>query len=151
MWGPEQIKERADLLSDQIISTWPGPISAEDMENDFSPLWSKVRAIVGTIPAGRWASYGDVAAAAGTKAQPVGNHLANHKVLNAHRVLRGDGAVADNFRWLDQNEVRSAREVLTNEGLEFTTSGKADPAARLSLEELLSLVEVEDDLESSEI
>lgn len=151
VWGPEQIKERANLLSDQIISTWPGPISAEDMENDFSPLWSKVRAIVETIPAGHWASYGDVAAAAGTKAQPVGNHLADHEVLNAHRVLRGDGAVADNFRWLDQNEVRSAREVLTNEGLEFTTSGKADPAARLSLEELLSLVEVEDDLENSEI
>lgn len=151
VWGPEQIKERANLLADQIIKTWPGPISTGTMEIDFSPLWNKVRAIVGTIPAGHWASYGDVAAAAGTNAQPVGNHLSDHEVLNAHRVLRGDGAVADNFRWLDKNEIRSAREVLTSEGLEFTASGKASPAARLSLEQLLSLVEVEDGSESPEV
>lgn len=148
VWGPEQIKKRAELLAEQIIRTWPGPIHAEAMENEFSPLWSKVRAIVGTIPAGCWASYGDVAAAAGTNAQSVGNHLANHEALNAHRVLRSDGTVADNFRWLDQNETRNAREVLTDEGLEFTTSGKADPTARLSLERLLTLVEVGDSSEN---
>src|SRR5699024_2365406 len=72
-WGPEQIRERAGLLSDQIIDTWPGPIDAGGAETDLSPLWRKVRSIVSTIPAGHWASYGDVAAAAGTNAQSVGN------------------------------------------------------------------------------
>lgn len=143
VWGPEQIKQRADMLTEQIISTWPGPIIATRMDTDLSPLWTKVRAIVATIPAGHWASYGDVAAAAGTNAQSVGNHLADHQVLNAHRVLRGDGAVAENFRWLDPQEPRTAREVLTSEGLEFTTSGKADSQARMSVEDLLSLVETE--------
>lgn len=142
-WGPEQIKQRADMLTEQIISTWPGPIIATRMETDLSPLWTKVRAIVATIPAGHWASYGDVAAAAGTNAQSVGNHLADHQVLNAHRVLRGDGAVAENFRWLDPQEPRTAREVLTSEGLEFTASGKADPQVRMSVEDLLRLVETE--------
>lgn len=144
-WGPEQIRDRAGLLSDQIIDTWPGPIDAGDVETDLSPLWRKVRSIVSTIPAGHWASYGDVAAAAGTNAQSVGSHLSEHEVLNAHRVLRGDGAVAENFRWLDPHETRTAREVLTSEGLEFTKNGKASHEARLSLQNLLSLVDIDDE------
>ncbi|GAB2515626.1 6-O-methylguanine DNA methyltransferase, DNA binding domain [Corynebacterium atrinae] len=145
IWGPDEIRERARLLADQIIDTWPGPIDVGVADTDLSPLWSKVRSIVATIPAGHWARYGDVAAAAGTNAQSVGNHLAEHEVLNAHRVLRGDGAVAENFRWLDPRETRTAREVLTDEGLEFTSAGKADPEARVPLEKLLILVEVDDE------
>lgn len=142
-WGPQQIQERASMIAERIIYTWPGPISAGDMETDLSPLWTKVRAVVATIPAGHWASYGDVAAAVGTNAQSVGNHLAEHVVLNAHRVLRSDGSIAKNFRWLSEEENRAPEVVLREEGLPFTEAGKADPSARLSLEALLSLVEIE--------
>lgn len=146
-WGPERIKKRGNMLADQIIEVWPGPIPTQDIDDQTSPVWSKVRAITETIPAGHWASYGDVAAAAGTGAQAVGNYLAkSHKVLNAHRVLTYDGNVAPNFQWLKEtNEPRSPQEVLNDEGLEFTHNEKADPNARLSIEQLLQLVNIEEE------
>lgn len=140
-WGPQQIRERSAALAERIIQTWPGPVEAVSDRGDQLPLWNRVAATVAAIPPGRWATYGDVAAAAGTAAQPVGNYLASQPVLNAHRVMKSDGSIAKNFRWLDPQEQRSAREVLEEEGLTFTTTGKADPARRLSLEELLDLAD----------
>lgn len=142
-WGPEQIEERAQLLTQQIITTWPGPLEAEVLPLDLSPLWSKVHTIVSSIPAGHWASYGDVAAAAGTNAQSIGNRLAEHPVLNAHRVLRTDGSISDGFRWLNAEETRSPKEVLESEGVEFTSSNRANPQQRLTPEELLAFFAAE--------
>lgn len=147
-WGPVQIRDRGASLAEKVIETWPGPISADDMETDLSPLWKKVRAVVTTIPAGHWASYGDVAAAVGTNAQSVGNHLAEHAVLNAHRVLRSDGGIAPTFRWTSGDENRDPVQVLKDEGLPFTEGVKAEPSARLTLEQLLSLVEIEPEVVS---
>ncbi|RAV32907.1 GmrSD restriction endonuclease domain-containing protein [Corynebacterium heidelbergense] len=143
-WGPREIEIRANELADQIIATWPGPMNFGDGDSDLSPLWKKVRRIVATIPAGRWTTYGDVAAAAGTNAQSIGNHLAGHVVLNAHRVMRRNGVVAEHFRWIDPTETRTPEEVLAEEGLAFLPSGQADPQARLSSAELLGLVTTEE-------
>lgn len=143
-WGPEQITERGKMLTEQIIATWPGPLETERQTLDLSSLWTKVQTIVSSIPAGHWASYGDVAAAAGTNAQSIGNHLAEHPVLNAHRVLKRDGSVSDGFHWFNPEETRTAEEVLTEEGLRFNASRKADPAQRLEIAQLLSFFEAED-------
>lgn len=80
------------------------------------------------IPQGRWLSYGDVADAVGSAAQPIGNYLRANPVKNAHRVLRSNGSVSDNFAWLDANDSRDVREVLQSEGLAFDDNGRADPA-----------------------
>lgn len=140
-WGPSQIRERSAAIAERIIATWPGPVSSLADGGDQLPVWGRVNATVAAIPPGRWASYGDVAAAAGTAAQPLGNHLSTKPVLNAHRVMKRDGSIAKNFRWLDPNESRGVWEVLEEEGLRFTASGKADPTLRMTLEELLDLAE----------
>lgn len=143
-WGPDQIRQRSSQLAERIIAHWPGPIAEDRISTDQSLLWQRVNEIVANIPPGRWATYGDIAATAGTSAQPVGNHLATRSVLNAHRVMRSDGSVAKNFRWLDPEEARSVEEVLESEGLQFTSSGKAHPSSRLTLDQLLGLAEDSD-------
>jgi alkylated DNA nucleotide flippase Atl1 len=65
-----------------------GPVDEERHE--------RIRAIVASIPEGRWASYGDVAAAAGERsARLVGTVLAQDGAdLPWHRVLRTTGTPA---------------------------------------------------------
>lgn len=140
-WGPEAIKQRSLRLAEQIITTWPGPTKSE--EPDTAPMWRLVNEIVASIPRGSWASYGDVASAAGSWAQIVGNYLATKPVLNGHRVLKADGSVAPNFAWLDPNETRSPKEVLESEGLTFD-GARAAADKRVPVSELLAFIGTED-------
>jgi alkylated DNA nucleotide flippase Atl1 len=79
--------------------------------------WSAVDAVVEKIPAGRWASYGAVARAAGLPAQyakALGAYLADADLEGVWRVLDGDGRpelqragdVAEVIEWLKQEGVR---------------------------------------------
>jgi alkylated DNA nucleotide flippase Atl1 len=55
--------------------------------------------IVAAIPAGRWMSYADVVVDAGghpAAARHLNQHLIREDPPGAHRVLKGDGRVADN-------------------------------------------------------
>jgi alkylated DNA nucleotide flippase Atl1 len=57
----------------------------------------KLRAVLETVPAGRWTSYADVVAALGAApatARRVNQALIRHELPNGHRVLKGDGSVA---------------------------------------------------------
>ena len=57
----------------------------------------KLRAVLETVPRGRWTSYADVVAALGAApaaARRVNQALIRHELPNAHRVLKGDGSVA---------------------------------------------------------
>lgn len=141
-WGPEAIKKRSQRLAEQIITTWPGPTKSE--KPDPAPLWGAINEIVASIPPGSWSSYGDVASAAGTGAQQVGNYLATKPVLNGHRVLKADGSIAPNFAWLDPNETRSPREVLESEGLLFD-GPRAAADKRVPVSELLAFIETEEE------
>lgn len=91
-----------------------------------------LRAVCGTIPRGRWASYGDVAEAAGHPggARWAARLLAAGGVPNAHRVIRASGRVSEGYRASDGRGPDAARERLTAEGLTFGRDGSADPARR---------------------
>lgn len=147
-WGRPQITERSKRLAEMIIEIWPGPnTNAED--NSTSALWVNLAKLLAEIPAGRWATYGDVAAVIGTHPVPLGNHLANSPVMNAHRVLRVDGRVAVNFKWPDPSRSDKPQDVLEREGVVFDGDGIADFEQRLSLDELAELagLEIENQVE----
>lgn len=102
--------------------------------------WSGVHAVLDALPRGRWTTYGDLAVLVGTAAQPMGAHIAAcTDCANAHRVLSADGRVNAGFRWTDPADVRRPEGVLEEEGITFG-NGAADPARRLSAEELAALL-----------
>lgn len=142
-WGPQKIRDRADLLADLIIATWPGPMNTRESEN-IAPVWQRLHQLLAVLPSDRWTSYGDIAAAIGSAAQPVGNYLAGTTRPNAHRVLRRNGEISQNFRWTDPGDTRDPREIMQAEGIHFTDAGLADPSQRLTADDLLDLLEAVD-------
>ena len=101
---------------------------------------------IASIPAGRWASYGDVAAAAGAPrgAQAVGTWLLTTEddVPNVWRVLRRTGEVSEGWKGeapgipATPDDVRAR---LTSEGVTFDEAGRASQHQRWGVEEMAEL------------
>lgn len=139
-WARSEIVKRAEELAERAISIWPGPVpGASDATIGFD--WSRVHAAIAAIPDGRWTAYADLAALAGTAPQAVGNHIANNAALaRAWRVLTWDGRISSGFRWSDPTDTRDPRKVLESEGVAFDADGRADPAQRLTVDDLQGLL-----------
>ena len=96
----------------------------------------RLQTVVGSIPSGRWAAYGDVARVCGgtdSHARTLNQRFIRDPIPGAYRVLMGTGAVSANALG-DPERVRAQLE---GEGLRFF-DGKADGAARVSVGELES-------------
>jgi alkylated DNA nucleotide flippase Atl1 len=91
------------------------------------------------LPAGSWTTYGDLAALIGSHPVPVGMRLASVPVVNAHRVLQSEGTLSPGFRWLEPDRNDDPRDLLRQEGVQFDERGHANPAQRITTEELAQL------------
>jgi alkylated DNA nucleotide flippase Atl1 len=138
-WGKPEIHARADDLTDRAIEIWPGP---DESDRDTAPGrdWTLLHNALAVLPPATWTTYGDLAEVIGSHAVPVGVHLANTRVLNAHRVLTADRRPSDSFRWIDEDDDRDVRDVLAAEGVKFDESGRADPGLRVTARELAELL-----------
>ncbi|MEU5184568.1 GmrSD restriction endonuclease domain-containing protein [Streptomyces longwoodensis] len=146
-WGVREILARADDLADHAIALWPAPLRGMGRA-ERSRDWQLAHQVLAALPHGMWTSYGDLAAFLGSGAQAVGNHLANTPaVVNAYRVLTSEGRISDGFRWSTPQEAGSedVRARLTADGVRFTATGAADPAQRLTAEDLAALIAGTDD------
>jgi hypothetical protein len=62
--------------------------------------WAPLHELLAVVPAGRWTTYGELARAVGTAAQPLGGHVTRcPDCPNAWRILGGEGKPRDGFRW----------------------------------------------------
>lgn len=102
--------------------------------------WTDLHAILGAIPPGRWASYGDLAAAIGSHAVPVGSHIAQcDSCDHPWRVLNAKGLISAGFRWSDPDRTATPAELLVGEGLPMP-GGVADQSRRLRPDDLRTLL-----------
>ncbi|MEV8065870.1 DUF262 domain-containing protein [Streptomyces sp. NPDC085995] len=146
-WGAKEIRARADELADRAIAVWPAPLRGVGRA-ERSRDWQLVHQVLAALPHGTWTSYGDLAAFVGSGAQAVGNHLANAPgVAYAYRVLTSEGKVSDGFRWAAPQEAgnNDVRARLAADGVRFTATGSADPAQRLTADDLAALLAGTDD------
>ncbi|MEU6815556.1 DUF262 domain-containing protein [Streptomyces sp. NPDC046860] len=146
-WSEREILARADELADRAIALWPAPLRGVGRA-ERSRDWQLAHQVLAALPHGTWTSYGDLAAFLGSGAQAVGNHLANTPgVAFAYRVLTSEGKVSDGFRWAAPQDTGSddVRARLAADGIRFTTTGAADPAQRLTADDLAALLAGTDD------
>ena len=136
-WGRPEIQARAERLAERITRIWPGPVDVAPGVADT--VWSTMDKALAEMPAGSWTTYGNVAALIGSHPVPVGVRLANHPVPNAHRVLQADGKISPSFRWLEPGRVDDPADLLRAEGVTFDEHDRADPAQRLSVEDLAQI------------
>ncbi len=102
--------------------------------------WSALHTILAALPVGHWTTYGSLADAVGTAAQPLGAHVTTcRQCTNAHRLLKSNGTVAPNFRWTDPEDTRDPVEMLQAEGA--VVNGQVNPARELSSDDLQALIE----------
>ena len=94
--------------------------------------WDALHQLLPQLKPGSWTTYGDLAAAVGTAAQPLGNHVTScgDGCVNAWRILTTDGRPSGRFRWDDPARTETVRQVLEREGVRFDEQGRADPAQR---------------------
>jgi alkylated DNA nucleotide flippase Atl1 len=140
-WGLQQIEARGADLAARAAQAWPGPMTTRVAASHDQ--WQVVRRVCATLPEGTWTAYGDVSAVAGIHPKPLGNYLGTNSVANAWRVLRSDGSVSSEFRWMEPNRTDAPRDVLTMEGVRFDDKGRADATQRLSPADLASLIGVD--------
>jgi hypothetical protein len=78
----------------------------------------------------------------GSSGIAVGRHLVDNmdRMPGAHRVLRSDGRVADNFRWPRNADRGDIYDVLRAEGISISDGGTADPVQRLTSQDLFDLL-----------
>lgn len=137
-WDRSRILARADELALRARDLWPGPVAGVLLA-PANELWEVMNQALAALPAGRWTTYGDVAALIGSHPVPVGNRLATYSAPNAHRVLQADGTVSPNFRWLEPERTDDPRDVLRAEGVIVDDYGRARAVQRVTIPELAAL------------
>lgn len=106
-----------------------------------------VRAFIEAIPEGRWASYGDVAAAAGAPkgGQALGTWLSRNESdvpPLVYRVLNRHGEVSPGWKAIDAAlppTPEAVREKLAGEGVQFDTQDRASQDQRFTTDDWAAL------------
>lgn len=107
--------------------------------------WDLVKRVVEALPEGTWTSYGDLAELIGTGPRQVGAYMRDGGVAKAYRVLTAGGTVSEGFRWSDGRSGRDVPDLLREDGVTVSRTGRADRSQRMSVYDLKLLAQELDD------
>lgn len=150
-WGPTALARYILMESAGVDASPRGPawwvtdegVDLPTLAGDVSTPrrdWSDLHQLLEAVPAGRWTTYGALAAVVGTAPQPLGQHVTRcDDCANAYRILGSGGRPAPNFVWGDPQRTDRVEDVLAAEGVTFA-NGVADPSQRLDAEALRALL-----------
>lgn len=114
----------APLVTDALLDALVGAYR-EAATTARSPLgepfdWTPLHELLAVLPAGRWTTYGELARAVGTAAQPIGGHVTRcQECPHAWRVLGAEGRPREGFRWSRGDRAETQQEALEAEGVRF--------------------------------
>jgi alkylated DNA nucleotide flippase Atl1 len=132
--------EAAHRLANLVTTAWQSRSLAPALPAAPGFDWRRIDAAIKALPRNRWTSYGELAELGGTAPVPLGQHVANVVIPNAHRVLDINGRVRPGFHWADPKENRDVRTVLQEDGIRFNNLGAADPSQRMTADDLAALI-----------
>jgi alkylated DNA nucleotide flippase Atl1 len=105
-----------------------------------SEVSTRYRVGAAQVRKGEWATYGDISIAVrgdDKGAIAVGRLAATQpRFPNPHRILRAGGVIPRDWHIDDGGGPERCRELLAGEGVAFDRHGRADPARRVSWEEI---------------
>jgi len=97
----------------------------------LSPFCARVLAEVSNIPAGRVATYSQIARLIGSKSpRAVGGALRQNPdapTIPCHRVVRSDGHLGGYFGQTSEEALAAKRRILEQEGISFDDRGRVLP------------------------
>lgn len=126
-------------LLDDVRAAYRGTGATSSRPPQFD--WTRLHAILESLPEGAWTTYGALADAIGTAAQPVGNHITScQQCARPWRVLTSDGRLSKDFDWSDPDDDRDPGRLLMDDGVRLV-DGRADPSQFLGSDELTALAE----------
>ncbi len=117
----------AQSFGEAMHSQYQEQVSLEKQTASESRLQSSLKRLLSRIPAGRWASFSDVAEALGSSAGTLGIQLWINQMPGWHRVLRVDGSISAGHYEGTQERLAEHRALLEAEGID------PDPRAPLNL------------------
>ncbi|WP_062377585.1 DUF262 domain-containing protein [Demequina pelophila] len=118
-WRRTQIIERGKLLSEQIITSWPGPISVAPVADSSARNTEEVADALQRVPAGKWVSFGDLANATQLTIAAVRDVVAKEDIQFGWRVMEADG------RYFSDSASSASRDQLETDGVQFDAAGAA--------------------------
>lgn len=119
-WRRTEIMDRAELLSTQIISAWPGPLNDSETSS-YSRVQesSDVNDVLESIPTGKWISYGDLAELTRLSVAAVKRVFKDSNLKYSWRVMEADG------QYPSDSELPADRNKLELDGVQFDSLGSA--------------------------
>jgi len=95
------------------------------------------------VEEGAWTSYSDLAELVSTTPMAVGSWISAQQMENSYRVLKTDGSVSPDFKWVGEDRGNPV-DLLAAEGIKFDEQGRASHDHRLTAADLRDMLELGD-------
>lgn len=112
-WRRVEVLARSALLGQAAIGIWPGPLPGSPGTEEAGPDWERAESALAALPEGNWTSYTALSEFMGLPTQVLIHSVREGELSpQRHRILRGDGRIDTEARWVANNVVAHVDRLL---------------------------------------